>query len=55
MRAQLPNNRVEIVGNSFNKDSNRISIQLKVHASNKIKIEEPQGHPLVLESDAHQP
>ena len=35
LQAQLPNNRVQVMGQEFNPDSNRISIRLKVHASDK--------------------
>ena len=33
LQSQLPNNRVQVLQNEFNEDTNRISIKLKVHSS----------------------
>ena len=44
LQAQLPNNRVQVMGQEFNPDSNRISIRLKVHASDTNPNDQSLSH-----------
>ena len=39
LQAALPNNRVEMVGSQFDKDSNRLNLKLKVHGQDQSTLQ----------------